>query len=76
MKKFREFLKQNANLTKGDVIGILISAGYLLAFNMYVCKKLEEVENQRDDLLQIAEQDESSDFKNDENQETQEEIVL
>jgi hypothetical protein len=43
---------------------------------MYVCKKLEEVENQRDDLLQIAEQDESSDFKNDENQETQEEIVL
>ena len=70
MNKIRRFLKQNANLTKGDAIGIFISAGILLAFNMYVCRKLEEVEDQRDDLLQIAEQDGTDELKNDENQET------
>ena len=47
MKKFREFLKSDAGLTKGDAIRILISTGILLGANLFACAKWVRAEEDK-----------------------------
>ena len=51
MKKFREFLNENTDCTKGDIIGIVVSYIVSLGCNLYACKKLHDLELKNADLL-------------------------
>lgn len=51
MKKFREFLNERSGNTKGEIIGMVINSLVLLGFNLYACKKINELELENDSLL-------------------------
>ena len=51
MKKFREFLNERIECTKGDVIGIVVNSIVLLGCNLYACKKLHDLELENANLL-------------------------
>lgn len=51
MKKFREFLNERSGNTKGEIIGMVINSLVLLGFNLYACKKINELELENDNLL-------------------------
>ena len=51
MKKFREFLNEKTECSKGDIIGIVVNSIVLLGFNLYACKKLHDLELENADLL-------------------------
>ena len=51
MKKFREFLNERTECTKGDIIGIVVNSLVLLGCNLYACKKLQDLELENADLL-------------------------
>ena len=51
MKKFREFLNEKIDCTKGDAIGIVANYLVLLGCNLYACKKLHDLELENADLL-------------------------
>ena len=50
MKKFREFLNERSWSTKGDVIGMVVNSLVLLGFNLYACKKINDLELENDIL--------------------------
>ena len=47
MKKFREFLKENAGLTNGEAIRIIISTGILLGANLFACAQWVKAEEDK-----------------------------
>ena len=51
MKKFREFLNERTECTKGDIIGIVVNSLVLLGCNLYACKKLQDLGLENADLL-------------------------
>ena len=51
MKKFREFLNEKTECTKGDIIGMVVYSLFLLGCNVYVCKKLQDLEIENFKLL-------------------------
>lgn len=51
MKKFREFLNERTECTKGDIIGIVVNSLVLLGFNLYACKKINDLELENTNLL-------------------------
>lgn len=51
MKKFREFLNERTEINKGDVIGIVVNSIVLLGFNLYACKKINDLELENTNLL-------------------------
>ena len=51
MKKFREFLNERTECTKGDIIGIVVNSIVLLGCNLYACKKLHDLELENAGLL-------------------------
>lgn len=51
MKKFRDFLNERSGNTKGEVIGMVINSLVLLGFNLYACKKLNDLELENANLL-------------------------
>lgn len=51
MKKFREFLNERSWSTKGDVIGMVVNSLVLLGFNLYACKKINDLELENANLL-------------------------
>lgn len=51
MKKFREFLNERSGNTKGEVIGMVVNSLVLLGFNLYACKKLNDLELENANLL-------------------------
>ena len=51
MKKFREFLNERTECTKGDLIGIVVNSLVLLGCNLYACKKLQDLELENSNLL-------------------------
>ena len=51
MKKFREFLNERTECTKGDLIGIVVNSLVLLGCNLYACKKLQDLELENAYLL-------------------------
>ena len=51
MKKFREFLNERTECTKGDIIGIVVNSLVLLGCNLYACKKLHDLELENYNLL-------------------------
>lgn len=51
MKKFREFLNERSWNTKGEIIGMVVNSLVLLGFNLYACKKINDLELENDNLL-------------------------
>lgn len=51
MKKFREFLNERTECTKGDIIGIVVNSLVLLGFNLYACKKINDLGLENANLL-------------------------
>ena len=51
MKKFREFLKEKSGNTNGDIIRMMVSTAVLLGCNLYACKRLQELELEKVNLL-------------------------
>lgn len=51
MKKFREFLNERTETSKGDIIGMVINSIVLLGFNLYACKKINDLELENANLL-------------------------
>lgn len=51
MKKFREFLNAKMECSRGDIIVIAVNSLVLLGCNLYACKRLQELELEKVNLL-------------------------
>lgn len=51
MKKFREFLNAKMECSRGDIIVITVNSLVLLGCNLYACKRLQDLELEKDNLL-------------------------
>lgn len=51
MKKFREFLNAKMECSRGDIIVIAVNSLVLLGCNLYACKRLQDLELEKDNLL-------------------------
>ena len=51
MKKFREFLNEKTECSKGDIIVIAVNSLVLLGCSLYACKKVRDLELENANLL-------------------------